>query len=82
MFENYATGNYHEGRMVNYSRSGMYFEADVAPEVGAEIFVGIDKTPYASGRDVHRARVVWRRKLDEENAFYDWGIGVRYSSID
>jgi len=31
MFENYLTGNYHDGRMVNYSRGGMCFEADVAP---------------------------------------------------
>jgi hypothetical protein len=82
LFENRATGNYHEGRMVNYSRSGMCFEADVAPEIGSEILIGIDKPPYGSEPDVHQATVVWRRRLGERDAFYDWGVGVKYSAKD
>jgi hypothetical protein len=82
LFENHATGNYHEGRMVNYSRSGMCFEADVAPEIGSEILIGIDTPFNSSGPDVHQATVVWRRKLGEKKAFYHWGVGVKYSSKD
>ena len=28
MIENYPSGKYYEGRMYNYSRTGMYFESD------------------------------------------------------
>jgi hypothetical protein len=78
MFENYLTGNYYEGRMVNYSRGGMGFEADFAPQVGAEIFIGIEKSPYSASHDVFRAQVVWIRELPLTDSSYSFGIGVKY----
>ncbi|MCK7509670.1 MAG: PilZ domain-containing protein [Desulfobacterales bacterium] len=78
MFENYLTGNYHDGRMVNYSRGGMCFEADVAPEVGAELFIGIEKSPYSPHHDVFRAKVVWIRELPLKESYYAYGVGVKY----
>ena len=79
MFENYLTGNYHDGRMVNYSRGGMCFEADVAPDVGAELFIGIESSPYSSHHDVFRAKVIWIRELPLKDSYYAYGIGVKYS---
>jgi len=78
MFENYLTGNYYDGRMVNYSRGGMCFEADVAPEVGVELFIGLERSPYSSHHDVFRAKVVWIRELSLKDSFYTYGVGVKY----
>ena len=78
MFENYLTGNYHEGRMVNYSRDGMCFESDIAPEIGSEIFIGVEKSPYSPNYDVFRAKVMWRRALTLKESYYSVGVGVRY----
>ena len=78
MYENYPTGKYYEGRMLNYSRGGLYFESDFAPPIGTEIFIGIENSPYSAGHDVYRAKVVWHKKLGEKESFYYYGIGVRY----
>lgn len=78
MFENYLTGNYHDGRMVNYSRGGMCFEADVPPEIGAELFIGIESSPYSSHHDVFRAKVVWIRDLSLKESYYAYGVGVNF----
>jgi hypothetical protein len=78
MFENFLTGNYHEGRMVNYSRDGMCFESDIAPEIGTEIFIGVEKSPYSPNYDVFRAKVMWSRELTLKESYYSAGIGVRY----
>ena len=69
MFENYLTGNYHDGRMVNYSRDGMCFESDIAPDIGTEIFIGIEKSPYCP-IDVFRAKVVWIHELPLKKSYY------------
>lgn len=78
MFENYLTGNYNDGRMVNYSRGGMCFEADVAPDVGAELFIGIENSPYSSHHDVFRAKVVWIKERSLKDSYYAYGVGVKY----
>jgi hypothetical protein len=78
MFENYLTGNYFEGRMVNYSRDGMCFESDIAPEIGAEIFIGVEKSPYSPNYDVFRAKVMWSRVLTLKESYYSVGVGVKY----
>ena len=78
MIENYPAGHYHEGRMYNYSRSGMYFESDFAPKTGSAIFIGIENSPYSSGHDVYRAKVMWCKKLPEKASYYYYGVGVRY----
>lgn len=78
MFENYATGNYYEGRMTNYSRGGMGFEADFAPRVGTEIFIGVENSPYSKNHDVFRAQVVWTRELSLTESSYAHAVGVKY----
>ena len=78
MIEDFPAGQYHEGRMHNYSRTGMYFESDFAPKIGSDIFIGIEDSPYSSGHDVYRARVVWCRELPEIASYYYFGIGVKY----
>jgi hypothetical protein len=78
MFEHYPSGRYFEGRMFNYSRGGMYFESNFAPEIGTEIFIGVENSPYTSGHDVYRAKVIWHVGLDGGKTFFFHGIGVKY----
>lgn len=78
MIEDYPAGRYHEGKMFNYSRSGMYFESDFAPRIGSDIFIGIENSPYSSNHDVYRARVIWCKDLPEQASYYYYGVGVKY----
>ena len=78
MYEHYGSGRYFEGKMLNYSRGGMYFESNFAPETGTEIFIGVENSPYTSGPDVYRAKVIWHKKLDYSEALFFCGIGVKY----
>jgi PilZ domain len=78
MIEDFPAGQYHEGRMYNYSRAGMYFESDFSPKIGSDIFIGIEDSPYSSGHDVYRARVMWCRELPEVASYYYYGVGVKY----
>jgi hypothetical protein len=78
MYEHYPSGRYHEGKMFNYSRGGMYFESNFAPEIGTEIFIGIENSPYTSGHEVYRATVIWHVRLDDNTSLFFHGIGVNY----
>ena len=78
MYEHYGSGRYFEGKMLNYSRGGMYFETNSAPEVGTEIFIWVENSPYTSGHDVYRAKVTWHTKLDDSKALFFYGIGATY----
>lgn len=78
MYEHYRSGRYFEGQMLNYSRGGMYFESDFAPQIGTEIFIGIENSPYTSGHDVYRAKVIWHVKLADPMALCSHGVGVKY----
>jgi hypothetical protein len=78
MFENYPSGKYYEGKMFNYSRGGMYFESNFAPAIGTEIFIGIENSPYTSGHDVYRAKVVWQKRLKDAQSLFLHGVGVKY----
>ena len=78
MFEHFPSGKYFEGKMFNYSRGGMYFESNFAPEIGTEIFIGVENSPYTSGHDVYRAKVVWQKRLKDGQSLFLYGIGAKY----
>jgi len=78
MYEHYSSGRYYEGKMLNFSRGGMYFESNYAPEVGSEIFIGVENSPFTSGHDVYRAKVVWHAALEGAESFFFYGIGAKF----
>ena len=78
LVENYQERRYYEGKMVNYSRTGLYFETDFAPEPGSELFIGIEDSPYSSCHDVLRAKVMWCKELSDGESFYYYGVGVKF----
>ena len=67
-------------RMVNYSRTGLCFETNERLQQGAEIYIGIENSPYTSpasrSYECYRAKVIWCREL--ETVFFKYGYGVRY----
>jgi hypothetical protein len=67
-------------RMLNYSRTGLCFETNERLPQGAEIYIGIENSPYTStasrSYECYRAKVIWRREL--ETVFFKYGYGVRY----
>jgi hypothetical protein len=73
------TGFSHIARMFNYSHDGLYFESDSLLAVNAEVFVGIQQTPYeknSSDYDCYRAIITWHRELPEDSHFYH-GYGAK-----
>ena len=62
-------------RMVNYSRTGLSFETNEHLHQGAEIYIGIENSPYASpasrSYECYRAKIIWRREL--ETVFFKYG---------
>ena len=78
MCEHYPSGKYYEGKMFNYSRGGIYFESNFAPEIGTEIFIGVENSPSTSGHDVYRAKVIWHARLEDAKSFFFHGLGVKY----
>ena len=79
LLETFSTGIYYEGKMLNYSMGGMYFESDYAPLPGTEIYIGIESSPYDASADVYRAQVRWRKELSVEQSRFNFGVGVKYS---
>jgi hypothetical protein len=70
--ENLKAGIIYQARMLNFSKFGLYFEADS--------FIGIEYSPYADSQDTYecvRAKIMWRRELP--TSFFKYGYGVKYS---
>jgi Tfp pilus assembly protein PilZ len=78
--ENLKAGIIYQARMLNFSKYGLYFEADSLLGLGDEVFIGIEYSPYADSQDTYecvRATIMWRRELP--TSFFKYGYGVKYS---
>ena len=76
-----SSGIIYKARMVNYSRSGVYIETDWLLRPGTEIYIEMEKSPYASDTfdlpERYRSVILWHARL--KNSFYSYGYGVRYA---
>jgi Tfp pilus assembly protein PilZ len=64
-------------KMLNYSETGLYFEADFRIDPGTTIFIGLKESPLStppSSNGYYAATIRWRRTLEE--SFYTYGYGV------
>ena len=68
------------GRMVNYSKNGLYFETDLPLESVTEINIEMENSPMTpSSYDLkgrYQAEIIWHKKL--ENSLYNYGYGAKY----
>ncbi len=66
-----------EGRMYNFSETGIYFETDSKLEPQAEILIGISDSPFAYEPDIYEqycGTVKWRKKLMQASYYYGYGL--------
>ncbi len=81
--EDLKAGSLHGAKMLNYSKTGMYFESDSILQPGAKIYLGTVNSLQVSMADEFECRlaeIVWRNKL--EKSFYNYGYGVQFISAD
>lgn len=78
LIEDHQTGKCYEGKMENYSTCGMCLQSDFKANPGADIFIGIENSPYSSNHDVYHAKVVWCRRFSAKIAPFYFCIGVNY----
>ena len=64
--------------MLNYSSDGMYFESDFPVEPKANIYIGIENSPYSAENGFHWASVIWCRALSDSKSGHHYGIGISY----
>ena len=78
--EDVVSGIHYGASMYNFSKDGLYFEADYLLEPEDEIFIGIENSPYASAPGIYecyRAKVKWRKDLDLGRA-HNFGYGIQF----
>lgn len=74
--ENLTAGTINKAKMLNFSATGLYFEADNLMRPGEEVFVGIDNSPFASEQglyECYRVKIVWRKELKKSAYYYGYG---------
>jgi Tfp pilus assembly protein PilZ len=78
--ENLKAGIIYKARMLNYSKHGLYFETDSCLDLGEEVYIGIESSPYSDSHDTYeclRSTIMWRKKLPTSH--FKYGYGVEYS---
>ena len=76
-------GIFHKAKMLNYSKSGMYFETDSILQLGTKIYIGIENSldvSFADEFECKLAEIVRRKKLTK--SFYNYGYGIKFISAD
>ena len=73
-------GIIYNARIVNYSNEGLYIETDWLLKPGTEIYIEMEKSPYASSTfdflDRRQSVILWQTVL--KDSFYSYGYGIRY----
>jgi len=64
--------------VMNYSRSGLYFESDLSIHAGAILRIRNESTLAKPGTGGCCAEVRWTRRLAADTTEYQYGTGVRY----
>ena len=78
LVEDNRTGYRYDGRMFNYSQSGMYLEPDYAPRPSRKIRIKVRNLPDFGFPQSYLAEVRWRQPLLDKKSTYSYGIGVKY----
>jgi Tfp pilus assembly protein PilZ len=75
-----SKGIIYRARIVNYSNNGLYIETDWPLYVGTEIYIEMEKSPYASSAfeflDRRQSVILWHTELND--SFYSYGYGIKY----
>jgi hypothetical protein len=78
VIEECGTSEYHEGRMYNYGRGGMYVETDLDLKPGARVNLWLSDLPENSFPEINFAEVRWREEITGAVVLYNFGFGIKY----
>ena len=80
--ESLQSGINEGARMVNFSNNGLYFETDELFQLGMEVFIGIENSPYRwpAAYECYLAKITWGKRLKNNPLAY--GYGVKYVDIN
>lgn len=71
-----AKGQFQKGMTIDYSKNGLLFETDTLFELGAEVFIAIEDSPFdapSDGQDFYLAIIRHCRELDDSSFRYGCG---------
>jgi Tfp pilus assembly protein PilZ len=75
-----SKGIIYKARIVNYSNEGLYIETDWPLQAGTEIYIEMEKSPYASSAfdflERRQSVILWQTVL--KDSFYTYGYGIKY----
>jgi Tfp pilus assembly protein PilZ len=75
-----SKGLIYRARIVNYSNNGLYIETDWPLQAGTELYIEMEKSPYASttfdSLDRRQSVILWHTEL--KDSFYTYGYGIKY----
>ena len=74
------TGEYYDGSMYNYSRGGMYVEADYSFEPESVVRITIEKDKNSNRPESRLGKIIWCKEIPGAVVLYNYGIGVQYDS--
>ena len=84
VYENYETGKYFYGLVINYSKGGLCIETGDCPTTGTGALVHmIDYSPTATGPESikkYYVEVKWANKITETNYRRRYALGVKHCS--
>jgi Tfp pilus assembly protein PilZ len=76
-----SKGIIYRARIVNYSNNGLYIETDWLLQAGTELYIEMEKSPYASptfeSLDRRQSVILWHTEL--KDSFYTYGYGIKYT---
>ena len=78
-----TNGNRYPGKMVNFSKGGLYFESEQAIYPGEELFVALAIHADSSAKDTQllfEVRILWHKKVTDSPLCY--GYGGKFLSTD
>ena len=86
--EDIEDGFIYRARMVNYNKSGMYLETDVILDSGAEIYIGMEDSPFILSSSTStsipsqyfRAKIKWLK--ESKDNLFNFGYGVAILSAE
>lgn len=75
-----SKGIIYKARIVNYSDDGLYIETDWPLQAGTEIYIEMEKSPYAASTfdflERRQSVILWKTVL--KDSFYTYGYGIKY----
>ena len=78
LIEEFQSGKYSWGKIVDYSVGGMGLRSEYGLEPGTDKFIGIENSPYSTSHDIFRAQVVWCNELADDFDYFHFAIGIKF----